>query len=129
MADLFILAFFGHIIGDYFLQPQKMAIRKSSNSLMCLTHVMIYTISVCVMLWNWNPVVALSIFVPHFIIDRWSLGEAWLKLIGGRTVKDAIEKTGAEREFAIAFYAPVYIIVDNGLHLLCILGTIKFLVM
>ncbi|MCC7469736.1 MAG: DUF3307 domain-containing protein [Bacteroidetes bacterium] len=120
---------FGHIIGDYFLQPQKMAIHKSSNTLVCFVHVTIYTISVCAMLWNWNPVVALSIFLPHFIIDRWSLGEVWLRLIGGRTANGAMSETGVKREFAIAFYAPVYIIVDNGLHLLCIAGTIKFLLM
>lgn len=129
MADLFILALLGHIVGDYLLQPYKMAMKKSSSNWVCLVHVTIYTTAVCTMMSTHDPVVIMSIFIPHFVIDRWSLGEKWLKMIGGRTIKEATKKTGVEREFAIAFYAPVYIIVDNGLHLLCIAGTIKFLMM
>ncbi len=127
MAELFILALLGHILGDYLFQPLWMAIKKSSNTTACIIHVLIYTLCVCTVMQEWDPWVALSIFIPHFIIDRWSLGEVWLRLIGGRTANGAMSETGVKREFAIAFYAPVYIIVDNGLHLLCIAGTIKLL--
>jgi hypothetical protein len=81
------------------------------------------------MLGNWDPLIAISIFAPHWIIDRWSLGEKWLQLIRGRTIQRTLSLQGGdEKAFAIAFYAVVYTVVDNTLHILCLAGTIKFLI-
>lgn len=143
MAELFVLAFLGHMIGDYLLQPTWMAIGKSKKGWdgvrICTYHVTLYTIAVMVMLlvsdrltFSWERsdgsglVLGFLIAVPHFIIDHWSLGEKWSKLIGGRTVEKTMATSGVEREFAFAFYAPVYIAVDNTWHFLCLLAAIKF---
>jgi hypothetical protein len=104
-----------------------MARGKSSSglkgALICTAHVCIYTISVCVMMQTSDLFVIASVFIPHWIIDRWSLGEKWLKLIRGRTIQQIVKMEGGlERDFAAAFYAVVYTVVDNTFHLLVYLG-------
>lgn len=134
MADLFILAFLGHLIGDYLLQSTWMAYTKSEKSLKgmwaCTVHVAIYTIAVCLMLQVSNPLVWAIVFIPHWIIDHWSLGEVWSHIIQGRTVEKTMSfEPGVKREFAFAFYAPVYIAVDNTWHILCLWATIKYFIL
>ena len=73
-------------------------------------------------LWSTNPWVFVAVFVPHWIIDYWSLGLTWLKLIKGRTFEDANDK------FDVAFTCLVYAVVDNTFHLLCLWATIRFLI-
>lgn len=142
MAELLILAFLGHMIGDYLLQPTWMAIGKSKKNLegvgICMMHVSIYTIAVMGTLLASDRlsismdadgrglILGLLIGIPHFVIDHWSLGEKWSKLIGGRTIEKTLVTTGVEREFAFAFYAPVYIAVDNTWHLLCLWAAIEY---
>ena len=143
MAELLILAFLGHMIGDYLLQPTWMAVGKSKKGMegfgICMVHVTLYSIAVMVMLLasdrvylsadadGRGVVLWLLILIPHFVIDYWSLGEKWSKLISGRTVEKTLAtKPRVEREFAFAFYAPVYIAVDNTWHLLCLLAAIKY---
>lgn len=123
MAELFILALLGHLVGDYILQSQWMAFTKSKKGvqgiLACTIHVLIYTASVALFLKTTNLLILGLIFIPHWIIDRWSLGELWLRLIKGRTYKEILTlEPGLERDFKIAFYAPVYMVVDNTLHIL-----------
>jgi hypothetical protein len=146
VAELFVLAFLGHLIGDYLLQPTWMAIGKSKKGRngvrVCAIHVFLYTFAVMGMLltsdrlsFSWERsdgsglILALLIAIPHFIIDHWSLGEKWSKLIGGRTVEKTLASTGVEREFAFAFYAPVYIAVDNTWHFLCLWATIQYFIL
>jgi hypothetical protein len=133
MADLFVLALLGHLIGDYLLQSTWMAVTKSAQSLKgvlaCTLHVTLYTVAVCVMLGMTRPLIWALIFIPHWVIDHWSLGEVWSQIIGGRTVKKIKGLRGENREFAIAFYAPVYIAVDNTWHFLCLWATIKFFIL
>ena len=131
MAELFILALLGHLIGDYLLQTKHMALNKSAKGWggikTCSIHVLIYTTSVCLMLWMFNVWVWLAIFIPHWIIDRWSLASLWLKLIKGRTFEEAYLSKDHYREFDIAFTSLVYAVVDSTFHLLSLWLVIKFL--
>jgi hypothetical protein len=124
------LAILGHMIGDYLLQSTWMAITKSKKGfegiIACTVHVVLYTVAVSFMIQTKDPTVWALIFVPHWIIDHWSLGELWLKMIGGRTKSKLLLASGLEREFGFAFYAPVYIAVDNTLHFVCLWAMIWF---
>lgn len=136
VASLFIFAFLGHLVGDYVLQSTWMALTKSKKGwegiLACTIHVTIYTIAVCSALYlalqttDWH--VWLAVFIPHWIIDHWSLGDWWSHLIRGRTKEKLLETIGLEREFGFAFYAPVYIAIDNTWHFLFLLATIKIFI-
>jgi Protein of unknown function (DUF3307) len=124
MERLFVFALFGHLIGDYLLQSKWMALTKSvagrDGVNACTVHVAIYTVAVCAMVGTLSPVFAAAVFVPHWIIDRWSLASHWLRLIRGRTFEDALANTTQYREFDIAFTAIVYTVTDNTMHILCL---------
>lgn len=133
MADLFVLALLGHLVGDYLLQNKYMALQKSgpgwSGALTCTLHVAIYTTAVCMFWWTLDPIVIILVFVPHWIIDRWSLAKPWLKLIGGRTFESAFNSKDKYREFDIAFTSLVYVVVDNTMHFLSLWLVIKFVML
>ena len=124
MDHLFILAILGHLVGDYLLQSKWMALTKSRPGAdgfrACTIHVAVYTVAVCALVGTLSPKFAIAVFVPHWIIDRWSLASPWLKLIGGRTFEAARANTGPGREFDIAFTAIVYTVTDNTMHALCL---------
>jgi hypothetical protein len=124
MDHLFILAILGHLIGDYLLQSKWMALTKSvpgpEGLRACTIHVAVYTVAVCAVVGTLSPLFALAVFVPHWIIDRWSLASPWLKLIDGRTFEAARANTTPTRDFDIAFTAIVYTVTDNTMHALCL---------
>lgn len=133
MADLFVLALLGHLAGDYLLQTKHMALHKSapgfSGILTCTIHVAVYTAAVCAFWWTINPMIVALVFVPHWIIDRWSLATPWLKLIRGRTFEAAFNSTDKYREFDIAFTSIVYTVTDNAMRLICLWLVIKFVML
>ena len=132
MTELFIASFLGHLVGDYLLQTKHMALNKSakgwSGFKTCTWHVFVYTVSICLMIWNADAILVLAIFLPHWIIDRWSLASFWLKLIKGRTFESSYLSQDKYREFDIAFTSLVYAVVDNTFHLLSLWLVIKFLI-
>lgn len=135
VSALFVLAWLGHQIGDFLLQSTWMALNKTRKDLegllACTVHVTLYTLAVSGALILGGapvtPIVALVIFVPHWVIDHWSLGELWMQVTHSRTRKKLDATKGLEREYAFAFYAPVYINVDNTIHFICLWLTIRFM--
>ncbi|OGG58631.1 hypothetical protein A2765_02820 [Candidatus Kaiserbacteria bacterium RIFCSPHIGHO2_01_FULL_56_24] len=130
MADLFVLAFLGHLVGDFLLQPKWMALEKSSRSwrgdFACTAHVAIYTAVVCTFMGSANLWVAALIAIPHWIIDRWSLASTWLWFIGGRTFAAAKASEDGNREFDVAFTCIVYTFTDSALHFLSLWAVIQY---
>lgn len=128
MTERIIFAFLGHLIGDFIFQTKEMALRKSENGWkgfwFCTLHVLIYTTSVAVLTQNFSPLFLLSVSVPHWIIDRYSLASVWLKFIKGRTFDAAYTSTDKYREFDISFTSIVYTVVDNTFHILCLVGSL-----
>jgi hypothetical protein len=131
MADLFVLALLGHLVGDYLLQSKHMALTKSApgfdGAKTCTVHVAIYTAAVCLLLWTVNPIVIAAVAVPHWLIDRYSAASVWLKIIRGRTFEDAYLSKDQYREFDIAFTSIVYTVTDNTMHLLCLWAMIRIM--
>ena len=131
----------GHLVGDYILQNNWMAQRKGSSLFPCLVHCLLYTAAVCLFT-NHSPEWAAVVFLSHFPVDRWSLADKWLRLIGGRslttyvehgheTSPDAFNKNPNLHTNYIAlrggFSALVYAVVDNTFHLLLLLGGARLL--
>lgn len=99
-------AFIGHLIGDYILQTDWMASKKKLQTIPCLIHCLLWTLSVTVMSgwWHWIPISFL--FITHFAQDRTYLIRNWMRLMG-------------QENFATGPYAPwSMVIVDNTWHLL-----------
>jgi hypothetical protein len=109
-------------VGDYLLQPKKMALRKANNNLegwlWCLAHSLIYTGSICLLAQKFNWVFGGLVFLSHFPIDKWSLAAWWLKLIKGRDILEAAKRIDQDHLIDLVFACIVYTVTDNTWHLL-----------
>ena len=119
-----------HFVGDFLLQPKQMALSKSKDSWMCALHCLIYTLS---LIWIGgvdfgHPVLLASLFVPHFVIDRWSLAHMWMRLTRNRDLVWAYNHRESIAEFYDAHFAAlVYVVIDQTLHFLCLFVAIRLL--
>jgi len=119
------------MVGDFLFQNKWMALGKGEDSLKCLVHCLIYTATVGLFT-NYNPYWMAVVFLSHYPIDRWSLGEVWLKFINGRSLGDFIRNGKKDIPMDLSnadlwdnyitlrgsFSALVYAAVDNTMHLL-----------
>lgn len=129
MNDFFPALILGHLIGDYLLQNNWMAMNKSGSTFKCAVHCSLYTLAVLVTTypylrgWQW----AVIVFLSHFPVDRWSLADKWLDLIHGRSLsgfmvngkKNIPAEYDQENYHALrgSFTGLVYTAADNTMHL------------
>ena len=66
-----ILFFFCHLVPDFWLQSDWMALNKSKKTLNCLVHCLIYTACFLLLTTSWKAL--LFIGITHFILDRWPI--------------------------------------------------------
>lgn len=185
MSDILFRLLLGHFMGDYLLQPLRMALNKSPRKPLpegeeregdpgvplrialpwSILHATLYSLAVCLWLWggqifavifgglwqaihpiawhwafwtidfvvspsalgtigpsllalNWHPWLFILIFLTHWPLDFFGVGDKVLKMIKGRTLKQAAEDKSPFAPFNIAFTAIVYTIVDNGIHVM-----------
>ena len=112
----------GHILGDYFFQTKHMALNKLENPWVCCVHCLCYTLllfCVCSPLMHNQTLLAsigliLLIFVSHFIVDFFSVGQIWLVIIKGRSFLETKD------EYDLVFTAIVSVVVDNTIHICCV---------
>lgn len=124
---------FCHIIGDYFIQSDWMALNKSKHTLPCLIHVILYILPF--LLLTTNPVALFLIAASHFVLDRWSLTKyiIWIKnFLNPSFTNQPFSKcsvTGyyddwlnweGDQDVRPKFITTwLYIISDNTIHLIC----------
>ncbi len=124
-----------HLIGDWILQPRKMAVAKGEHTLrgwlFCFLHVSIYTLCFVVLVPHHSFWFYVSIFIPHFIIDKWSLMGYWIKFRDGVEWWKAYEiKTQPDDFYArleMGFAGIRYALEDNTAHLVCLYLTYTYL--
>lgn len=100
-------AIVGHLMGDYLLQNDWMAVGKKKSTGICAIHCLIWTISVvCMSQWMvwWVPII---LFATHFAQDRTGL------------VRWYMDHNG-QSSFATDLAPWSIIVVDNVLHLVVI---------
>lgn len=122
----------GHLVGDYLLQNEWMAINKSKNTWIgwsaALLHCMIYTWTICIFMQNFDLIWWVAVFLSHFPIDKFALGEKYMKLKGSSlrkyiddvntsTSKFYVDTGTGEKIITGGFRAVVYAVTDNTMHL------------
>lgn len=138
----------GHATGDYLLQNEWMALNKNRAGrwMPALVHALTYTFAVMLLMWDWRWSWGLMVFATHWPVDKWSLADRWLKLIGGRTLDGFLRRghhdielmkmmvtdgqvaghglpyTENYRILRGGFHALVYAATDNTIHLLLMWG-------
>ncbi|PWK14284.1 DUF3307 domain-containing protein [Tumebacillus permanentifrigoris] len=104
----------GHLVGDYLLQNDWMALNKKkrfwSGELACNVHCLLWTLSVLVFTGWWDVVHFILVYLSHYILDRSSIV---------CTIVDFINVKKPQ--------AWVYIVYDNVLHLLFLYLIAKYL--
>lgn len=116
-----------HIVGDYFLQSDWMALGKTQRWLPLLAHILTYTAAFAFpmfMGWWEQDLAALAIIgLTHAAIDRWSLtkylswGKNFLAPPGSNPpFQETVMGYGRDRPFGLVVW--LHIIVDNTMHLI-----------
>ena len=131
----------GHLAGDYLLQNEWMALNKSKNTkigwIAAFVHCIIYTLAVCLFMWNFDWYWMLIVFFSQFPIDKFSLAEKYLHYIKGKSLKDYVgrrkykykleDKTNRFQVLEGAFTAVIYTITDNTMHLILMWGAYQLI--
>lgn len=126
----------GHLVGDYLLQNNWMALNKSKYSMLgwlaCTVHCLLYTLAVCLLMWKWSLIWATAVFLSHFVLDKFGLPDKWLKLIRGRSIEKFLSASEGVPYTPLGgiqagFTAFVYAVADNTMHILLMWGAWKLL--
>lgn len=122
MDDLFARIILGHVMGDYLFQNNKMALSKSKKGfeghLWCTIHALIYSVCVCIFLWKASSLVFGIAFISHWPIDRYGLGLKWSEFYRSISWRKVYQDLAKDWPVELAFAAPVYIVVDNSMHII-----------
>lgn len=126
--------FLGHLVGDYLFQNEWMALNKAKNNkigwLSAFIHCIIYTLSVCTIMWNFNIYWIYIVFLTHFPLDKFRIADLYMTYIKGYGLKQYIDDVNNQKEWEYiksttgnqmlkgGFTAYVYILTDNTMHLL-----------
>jgi hypothetical protein len=98
--------YLAHLIGDYLLQTDRMAIGKKKSSWICLVHVLTYLIPFIFTPLVWWKLALIGL--QHFLQDRWNF-VPWFMCVKG------------SGQFTLPPCGPWSVIVtDNILHILFI---------
>lgn len=111
------LAIIGHLVGDYLLQNDWMALNKKKRSFPCIVHCVLWTAAVCAFSgWYSVPIIS-ALFLTHFIQDRTNIVLFWMTRIN------------RQPQFAVPPCAPwSIIVVDNVWHIVTLWAVWRFLV-
>jgi hypothetical protein len=116
--DALLLAIIGHLVGDYLLQNDWMALNKKKSTTPCLIHCLLWTASVCLFTGWTAPLAIIALLATHFAQDRTQFINWWMHL-----------KWKDQSKFAASPMAPwSMIVVDNVWHIVTIWAVWKFLI-
>ena len=109
------LAIVGHLVGDYLLQNDWMALNKKKRTLPCAVHCTLWTLSVCVFAGWTLPAAIVVLWGTHFIQDRTNIIHFWMT------------KINRQAEFVKPPLAPwSLIVVDNIWHIVAVWAVWRF---
>jgi hypothetical protein len=110
------LAIIGHLVGDYLLQNDWMALNKKKRMLPCAVHCTLWTLSVCLFA-GWVSIPAIAVlWGTHFIQDRTNIIEFWMT------------KINRQPEFVKPPFSPwSLIVVDNIWHIVAVWAVWRFI--
>lgn len=119
----------GHLVGDYLVQNEWMAQNKAKKTwvgwLAAIIHCIIYTLAVCLIMWEWKPIWIVAVFFSHFFIDKFAFGYWYLKHLKGLDTYSY--KMVGLSELRAGFNAVIYTVTDNTMHLLLMWGAYKLI--
>lgn len=117
MNQTLTLAIVGHLVGDYLLQNDWMALNKKTRTFNCAVHCTLWTLAVCVFTGWWTPPIIAILWITHFVQDRTNIILWWML------------KVNRQKQFATGPCSPwSIIVVDNVWHIVTLWAVWKFIV-
>ena len=117
MQNTLTLAIIGHLVGDYLLQNDWMALNKKKQSLNCAVHVTLWTLAVCAFAGWWTLPAIAVLWLTHYAQDRTNIIMWWMT------------KVNRQQQFATGPCAPwSIIVVDNVWHVVALWVVWRFVV-
>jgi len=108
-----------HAVGDYLLQNEWMASRKTSESAAALVHCLFYLIPFLFI--TQNPMTLAVIGGTHFVLDRWHLARHFVRLKNspwpGSTRRAEPTDSGFSADTPPWLAGMLLIVIDNTLHI------------
>lgn len=112
-----------HLVGDYMVQSDWMAVEKTKKSAAALAHVVLYTLPFLAIT---RSTAALAFILgTHFVIDRWRLAryvcwaKNWLAPSGWNKPWAECQATGYTPDKPAWMAVWLLIVVDNTMHVIC----------
>lgn len=106
---------FAHFLGDFFFQTKSMAENKYLSDrkgfFWCTLHSLIYTLTLVGFTQNLTPVFFLGVFLPHWIVDRYSIGYWWMRILGRGELLTNIQPNKPQ------FGPIIYVVIDQTIHI------------
>ena len=130
-GDFVFRVLLGHLVGDYLLQNNWMALNKKNRLSICCAHCFVYTMSIVVAilpeLSTCKNTILISglIFLSHILFDYFDIIEHYLRLIRGHSWMNAL--ADIHNNLNIAYTALVQTVADNTAHLLLMYFIFKYL--
>ena len=117
MQNTLTLAIIGHLVGDYLLQNDWMALNKKKHTLHCAVHCTLWTLAVCAFTGWWMPLAIAVLWVTHFAQDRTQIILYWMT------------KINRQPKFVEPPMSPwSIIVVDNVWHIVALWVVWRFVV-
>lgn len=114
-----MIQLFLHLLGDFFLQNDEMAVNKSKYTthgyLMCTIHCMFYSIPFG--LYYHNAGVYGFVFFTHWFIDKFGLAEYVTRTINWNWDKNSLFGFQKDRPHFVTVW--IHTIRDNSMHIFC----------
>ena len=106
-----------HLVGDYALQSQPMADRKTTDIRWALVHAVAYTIPFLCLTLDWRALAVIA--GTHALIDRYRVAARWVAWYGTGTRAGGIWSRWNTSTDPVPPFLAVWltIIVDNTMHL------------
>ena len=123
MSDILYWSVMAHLVGDYMLQSDWMAMEKTKRTTAALAHVTTYVLPFLVV--TRSPAALAFIAGTHFAIDRWRLAryvcwvKNWLAPPGWNKPWADCAATGYTVDKPAWMAVWLLIITDNAMHLIC----------
>lgn len=128
MNDTLTLALIGHLVGDYLLQNDWMALNKKRHFWPCFIHALLWTLAVCSFAgwWQWLP--ASILFATHFWQDHTDVVRRWMCLIGQHHFMRSDDFDLTDSRVIPGLGPWSIIVVDNVWHIVTISAVWRFLI-
>ncbi|MFT4689698.1 MAG: hypothetical protein ACJASX_002110 [Limisphaerales bacterium] len=119
-----------HLVGDYLLQTEQMALRKVKSWFWAILHALVYSLPFLLII-NAGTIGWLTIFITHAFIDRYRLANYVCRFKNvfwfGPRRPECDPETGYAKETPDHVKFWLVVIIDNACHLIINHLALKFL--